>query len=396
MVKYKVKLNFFINRFIDRIAGVVMERILFVATVESHILNFHIPFIRYFQEKGYEVHVATNLSDRKKELSETGVVCHDIPFSKSIMSVQNISAIWQLRKVIKENNFKLIHVHTPIAAFLTRLINSMTVKVPLLYTAHGFHFYKGAPKLNWVIYYTMEKLAARWTDGIITINKEDFNYAKNFKLKRENSVFLVNGVGLNTSLYRICDTDYLKSYRKALGYTERDIIITAIAEINKNKNQKQIIDALDALKTDRNIYFLLVGEGSAIEWLRSYVKYKKLDDKVVFLGFRKDVSELINISDIIALTSYREGLPRCLMEAMAAGKPVIATDVRGNRDLVINESNGLLVSVNDIRATLNALKRLIDDKELRLKLGQNGYNMVKSYDLSSIITEMDYIYNLYL
>lgn len=373
-----------------------MPKILFIATVESHILNFHIPFIRYFQSKGHEIHVATKLNDRQNELKGLDIICHNVEFSRSPYSLSNIKALKQLVKIMKENKYSLVHVHTPVAAFLGRLAAKITNTRPVLYTAHGFHFYKGAPLKNWVIYYSMEKLAARWTDGLIVMNDEDYNVAQKFNLRTEDSVFKVNGVGLDIQKYRVNDEYLCVETRKKLGLNRNDIMILTVAELNKNKNHKQLIDAMKELRHIENVFSFIAGNGELEDELKQYVNQLGLSNKVKFLGFRKDIPELLAASDIVCLFSFREGLPRCIMEAMAAGKPIVATNVRGNRDLVKNGVNGFLVPVGDINATEEALKLMIKDEKLRKVMGVNGQTLIKNYSIDIVLKEMDKIYSRYL
>jgi len=166
------------------------KKILFVATVEGHLLNFHIPFMKLLQEKGYEIHVATKLGNREQEFDDIGVIKHSIDFTRSPYSPKVFKSLQQMEKLLKEIQFSLVHVHTPVAAFVTRLACQLTNTHPVLYTVHGFHFYKGAPLKNWLLYHNMEKLAAHWTDGLITINEEDYEAAQKFKLRRNGKVFL--------------------------------------------------------------------------------------------------------------------------------------------------------------------------------------------------------------
>lgn len=371
-------------------------KVLFVATIECHILNFHIPFIQYFQNKGYEVHVATKLGERREELEELGIVYYNVDFERSPYSFSNIKALKQLMNIMKKNKYSLVHVHTPVGAFLGRLAAKITGTKPVLYTAHGFHFYKGASIKNWFVYYTMERLVAPWTDGLITMNDEDYNAAKKFRLRTKNALFYVHGVGLDVDKYYIEDENRRKELRKEFGFNNRDIVILTVAELNANKNHKQVIDSLENLQNYDNIYYLVVGVGEYESYLREYIHDKGLDNKVKLLGFRRDIPELLCISDIVALTSMREGLPRCIMEAMAAGKPLIATNIRGNRDLVKNGVNGYLVPINDVSATVEAIKKLVQDKELRTKMGNEGRKIIKDYSIDKVLKEMDEIYSRYV
>lgn len=373
-----------------------MEKILFIAAVESHILNFHIPYIYYFKNRRYEVHIAVKLGNRRDEFKDMGVVCHNIDFSRSPASLKNIKALKMLINTMKENKFSLVHVHTPVGGFLGRAACSLTNTHPVLYTAHGFHFYRGAPLKNWVFYYTLEKIASRWTDGLILLNNEDYSIGEKFKLREKEACFLVNGVGVDLEKYSEIDNIAKNILRQEYGYSEEDFIILAVAELIERKNFKQIIDAVGRIKSDKNIYCLIVGEGRLEDNLKEYVKYNKLDKRIVFMGFRFDIPKLLNICDVLLLTSLHEGLPKAIMEAMAAGKPIIATDVRGNRDLVSNGENGYLVRVNDVNSTEECIEELLSLKTLRAAMGSKSRELIEKYSLKRVEEDMDKIYTRFL
>jgi len=332
-----------------------MKRVLFIATVESHLLNFHIPFMKLLQEKGYEVHVATKLRNRQQEFDEIGVIKHNVDFSRSPYSPKVFKSLQQTEKLLKEIRFSLVHVHTPVAAFVTRLACQRTNTHPVLYTAHGFHFYKGAPVKNWLLYYNMEKLAAHWTDGLITINEEDYKAAQKFKLRKNGKVFFVPGVGVDIVglEQRIASIDRSKK-RKELDISEQSTVLIAVAELIPRKNHIQVLKALSKLNKT-NFHYLIVGNGESEQQLEKAVNELMLQDKVSFLGFRRDVAELMASSDIFILTSRHEGLTRAIMDAMAVGLPIIATDVRGNSDLVKSGENGYLVPLDDVEQTAIAM-----------------------------------------
>jgi len=372
------------------------RKTLFVATVESHLLNFHKPFMKLLQEKGYEVHVATKLGNREQEFDDIGVIKHNIDFSRSPYSPKVFKSLQQMEKLLKEIRFSLVHVHTPVAAFVTRLASQLTNTHPVLYTAHGFHFYKGGPLKNWLFYYNIEKLAAHWTDGLITINEEDYKAAQEFKLRRNGKVFFVPGVGVDiVSLeQRIASIDRSEK-RKELGLSVDTAVAITVGELNANKNHIQVLRALSKLNKT-NFHYLIVGNGESEQKLKKAVNELMLQDKVSFLGFRRDVLELLAASDVFILTSRREGLPKAVMEAMAVGLPIIATDVRGNRDLVKNGENGYLVPLDDVEQTVIVIKRLIDSEDLRRSMGEKSKELVKQYDLRNIISQMEKIYDLFL
>jgi len=352
--------------------------------------------MKLLQEKGYEVHVATKLGNRQQEFDEIGVIKHNVDFSRSPYSPKVFKSLQQMEKLLKEIRFSLVHVHTPVAAFVTRLACQRTNTHPVLYTAHGFHFYKGAPLKNWLLYYNMEKLAAHWTDGLITINEEDYKAAQKFKLRKNGKMFFVPGVGVDVvSLeQRIASIDRSEK-RKELGLSADAAVIITVGELNANKNHIQVLEALSKLNKT-NFHYLIVGNGEDEQKLQKAVNELLLRDKVSFLGFRRDVPELLTASDVFILTSRREGLPKAVMEAMAVGLPIIASDVRGNRDLVKSGENGYLVPLDDVEQTAIAIERLIDSEDLRRSMGEKSKELVKQYDLKNIIPQMEEIYDLFL
>lgn len=372
------------------------EKVLFVATVESHLLNFHIPFMKLLQEKGYEVHVATKLGNRQQEFDDIGVIKHNVDFSRSPYSPKVFKSLQQMEKLLKEIRFSLVHVHTPVAAFVTRLACQRTNTHPVLYTAHGFHFYKGAPLKNWLLYYNMEKLAAHWTDGLITINEEDYKAAQKFKLRKNGKVFFVPGVGVDIVglEQRIASIDRSEK-RKELGISELSTVLITVAELIPRKNHIQVLKALSKLNKT-NFHYLVVGNGESEQQLKKAVNELMLQDKVSFLGFRRDVPELMASSDIFILTSRHEGLTRAIMEAMAVGLPIIATDVRGNRDLVKSGENGYLVPLDDVETTSQVIKKLISSPELRNSMQEKNKEKARAYALDRILPQMEKIYEYIL
>jgi len=371
------------------------EKILFIATVENHLLNFHIPFMKYFQDNGYEVHVATKLGERKGELEQYGMICHDVNFSRSVNPLIALRVLMQLLKLMRENRFSLVHVHTPMASFLGRVAAKLTHTKPVLYTAHGFHFYKGAPWYYWSFIYPAEYLAGKWTDGLIVMNQEDYINAQRMGFKPNKNLFLVHGVGVN--LQQISNISSIgNKIREELGISDKDIVISCIAELISRKNHIFLLKAWDKItQNSNNVHLLLVGNGSCLKYIKQQVKLNLLP-RVYFLGYRKDVPQIIAKSDIVTLVSKHEGLPRSIMEAMALGKPVVVSNVRGNRDLVKQGGNGFLVELGDVEGLSSSFKKLIDDAELRANMGKVSLERIKEYDIEKVLIEMASIYDYYL
>lgn len=371
-----------------------MKKVLFTATVDSHILHFHIPFLKQFKENGYEVHVATN-GDEEIPFCDKKI---KISFERSPYSINNLKAIKELKKVINEEKYDIIHTHTPMGSVVTRLAAKNARKkygTRVIYTAHGFHFFKGASKLNWLLFYPVEKFLAKYTDTLITINMEDYDLAKNKFSKRCNNIEYVPGVGIDEEKFNFkMSKKEQKDLRKSLGLTEDDFVLIYPAELNKNKNQLMLINAMEELvKKHKNIKLLLPGKDSYNGYYQNIVKEKNLDEYIKFLGYRKDIPKLLKISNLSVASSLREGLPVNLMEAMYVGLPIIATDCRGQRDLVKNNKNGYIIDINDTKDFIKKVEKIYKNKEIYDKFSKNNKEIIKEYLLEDIMIKMNKIYN---
>jgi len=371
-------------------------KVLFIATVYTHLAAFHIPFMRLLRDKGYEVHVAgCSAEGRKEEVEATGVTCWEIPFARSPYSPANIEASRRLSMLLRGHYFDLIHCHTHVAGFLGRCIAKATGQGPVLYTAHGFYFYRGAPLKNWLIYYTAERLAVRWTDGLIVMNVEDFEHARCMGFVPGENLFLVHGVGVDLSRYT-CEGGSGEAVRAGLGVGPDDPVVTCVAEFTPRKNHAFLLAAWSHVVEEvPKAHLLLVGDGPLNDVLRRKTARVKAKN-VHFLGFRRDIPEILRATDVAVLVSKQEGLPRFIMEAMATQRPVIATDVRGSRDLVEHQVTGLLVKPQDVRGLTTALVRLLEDQQLRQRMGRAGRARIQNYSLDVVLEEIQAIYSRYL
>lgn len=365
----------------------IKKKVLFTATVILHIKSFHLPYIKWLKEHGCEVHVAA----KNDFISEPCIIpnCdkyYDIKFARFPFSKTNIKAYKQLKKLIQENNYDIIHCHTPVAGVLTRLAARKNKNTTVIYTAHGFHFFKGAPLLNWLIYYPVERFCARYTDKLITINKEDYERAKQFKLRKHGKVYYVAGVGIDLDKIENIKVD-IKKKKTELGIQENTPVLLSVGELIKRKNHETVLKALRQIK-DKNFVYLICGRGVLMEHLQNLTKQLGLESKVKFLGFRKDIAEICKAADLFIFPSYQEGLPVALMEAMATGLPVIASNVRGNRDLIAKEN---LFEPNDVAALTNLIKKqleAIENKELK----KVDYANLDQYSLKNVLKQMAEIY----
>ncbi|GGF58935.1 putative glycosyltransferase EpsD [Paenibacillus albidus] len=368
-----------------------MKKVLFTATVDSHIMNFHIPYLKYFKENGYEVHVASNGTT---DIPSTDFK-YNVPFQRSPYKLENIKAYRQLKKIINSNKYDTIHCHTPMGAAITRLAakKSRYNGTKVIYTAHGFHFFKGAALKNWLLFYPIEKWLSRYTDELITINKEDFEIAIN-SFNAAN-VHLINGVGVNLEKFRKQNLEKRNQQRKEYGYPLEDYILIYVGELSYRKHQDLLIKAVNYLKEEiPNLRLLIVGDGEKIE------KYKLMADKlgvngnVDFLGYRNDIEKLMMLSDVAVSSSRQEGLPLNIMEAMATGLPLIVTNCRGNRDLVYDKENGYVIDINDANGFSRAIHNLYAFKDICGKFSNKNIDLIDAYSLETISTQMSRIYKI--
>ena len=368
-----------------------MKKVLFSATVDSHILAFHLPYLKYFKEMGYEVHVATNGKDNIPYCDKK----HIVSFERSPFKINNLKAIKQLKKIIEKEQFDIIHTHTPMGSVVTRLAAKRSRKkynTRVIYTAHGFHFFKGSSLFNWLVFYPIEKYMARYTDDLITINKEDYHLAKN---KFNTNVHYIPGVGINPSKFDInMSKKEINEYRKTLGLNPNDFVMIFPAEICKNKNQEWLVKTLEKLiKTNKSIHLLLPGIDSLNNQVHNLVKELGLENNVHLLGYREDIPKLLKISDLAISSSLREGLPVNIMEAMYVGLPIIALDARGVRELVIDNKNGYIVYNDSEEDFIKYVKRIINSKSIVKEFSSNSKEMVKDYLLENVLDKYIEIYN---
>lgn len=375
------------------------KRVLFVATVvQKHICQFHIPYLKWFKEQGYETHVcAKNDYDNKSDCRIP--YCdkyYDVNFSRSPFDVANLSAYRELKEIMEENNYDIIHCHTPVAAALTRLVAKKTRKkngTIVLYTTHGFHFYKGSSPLS-KVYYLAEKALIKYTDGIITINSEDYEFAKKFCEGLKCEAFYIHGTGVD--IEKIVNTTVDKNKLKnSFGIPENATVLLSVSEINQNKNLKTTLKAFSQIK-ESNVYYLICGNGVLSDECKNLAKELNISDRVIFAGYRYDIYDVVHIADIFLFPSYREGLGVSAIEAMAAGVPVIASDIRGVREYAVNMQNSILLNPDDVAGFSKAISTLVNNTELREELGRNAMNTVEPFDLKNSINDIIKIYSKYL
>ena len=360
------------------------RKVIFVANTARFFVMFEQNNIRLLQSMGYEVHCASNFEqerdvDAKTILQQLNVTIHQIDIARSPFSVRNLNAYRQLKALMKQERFDLVDCHTPMGGVLARLAAKATKTAPVLYTAHGFHFYKGCPLQNRLIYETIERWLARYTDGLITINEEDYQAAKSFHLR--GKAYKIPGVGIDVKGIHDLKVDRAQK-RRELGVPEDAFVMLSVGDLNANKNHSTAIKAF--AKADiPNSYYLICGEGELRNELNSLAEKLGVSQRVRLLGFRNDVREILKASDLFVFPSFREGLSVALLEAASAGVTCIASNIRGNVDLL---EQSQLFSPADEEKIADIMRKNVGEKQA---LNQKGY---EKFDKTEVEKRMENIY----
>lgn len=364
------------------------RRILYITTIGS-TMDFFKSLIKDLIDSGNIVDIATNESEKPVSecFKEWGCKVFPISTSRSPFSVGNVRAVKQIKAIAKD--YDIVHCHTPLAAAAARIACKGLRKhgLKVIYTAHGFHFYKGAPLKNWLIYYPIEKLCAHWTDAIITINKEDFELSKN-KLSVKKCYF-TPGVGIDTGSFSSIDVEKDRK-RKQLGIPASAFLLLSVGELNENKNHRIVIEALSKIG-DSNIHYMIAGVGDQKDNLE--ILAKKLGVNLHLLGYRLDVAELYKSADANVFPSIREGFGLAAIEGMTAGVPTICAMNRGTLTFGIDKVNCLLFNPFDSNELANAIKTIKENPNIGMEL-VNGFKAdIKKYDSISINPVVINVYN---
>ena len=378
------------------IKGDPVKKVLLTATVQSHIAQFHRPLAEVLHEHGYELHVAArnNLGEKNGLSLDFADKVFDVPFSRSPKSPDNVKAYFQLKKILAADTYEVVHCNTPMGGIVTRLaaVKARKQGTRVFYTAHGFHFYKGASKKNWLVFYPVEKIMAGFCDTLITITKEDRRLAGQ---KFHTNVEHIHGVGVYTERYHaVSDAEKLQMRSKE-GLKDSDFVILCTGELNQNKNQKALIKAAAELKESiPGLKILLAGNGSLEQELRRQIRELGVEDSVRLLGYRTDLEKVTPAADLVVSCSYREGLPLNILEAMLCRKPVVASVNRGHRELVWTGYNGYLVPPDSPAKYAEAIKKIYSSRKLAEQLGENGFRVAQPYTAASVKKELSRVYQL--
>ena len=374
------------------------KRMLMLATTAAMIEQFNKNNILILESMGYEVHVAGNfkegnpvsderLEEFKQWLSEHGAKWFHISATRKPYDLRgNGQALRSILELINEYQYDFIHCHTPIGSVLGRIAAHKT-HTKIIYTAHGFHFYKGAPLKNWLLYYPVEKILSRWTDILITINQEDYERAKKFK---SGKLEYIHGVGVDTDVFNLIDRKASREeIRKEFNIPDDAIVVLSVGELNKNKNHRIIIEEL---KEYKNVWYIICGKGPLSDEYIKLAKNLDTEDRLILAGYRPDVKKFYCAADVFAFPSKREGLSLAVMEAMASGLPIIASDIRGNSEL-IDKDGGFLFDYHNKAELHNKMNNMLNSKDKWESMGKHNQNKVFAYNVDEVKKEMKNIYS---
>ena len=374
-----------------------MKKVLILASVASMISQFNMGNIRLLQEMGYEVHVACNfkegntcdeksIRELKKNLKEMHVEYFQIDFSRDMKNIgKHLKAYRQVMYLLRKNGYQFMHCHSPIGGVIGRFAAHRT-HTKVIYTAHGFHFYKGAPVKNWFLYFPVEWICSFWTDILITINKEDHAFAQEHL--HPQKVEYVPGVGIDIKKFSsdVLSYDGRLALRAELGVKPKDKMLLSVGELIPRKNHEAVIKAVEKLNNSE-IKLFICGKGELQDQLQKMIEDNGLQDRVRLLGYRSDVAHLYDCADLFVFPSIQEGLPVALMEAVASRIPVICSDIRGNSELV---EAGSFFNPRNISEIVNKIKEyLYEDK--RQEIEKNYENLLKC-DIERVIEQMQDMY----
>ncbi len=378
-----------------------MKKVLIVASVVSFIEWFNKENVEYLQQQqGCEVHIACNFDYMQdtdvertrryvEQLRQNGIVLHNIEFARSPFSPANVRAYKELRGIIETHRFDLIHCHTPTVSMMTRLAARRARRQGsvVMYTCHGFHFHNASSKKNWLMYYPVERFLSRYCDYIVTINKEDFRRAGTFHCK---NVRYIPSVGVDINRIRTLQVDKAAK-KESIGVPAEGVLLLSVGEMIERKNHEVIIRAL-AQVDNPNLYYAIAGKGPLKEYLSNLAHELGVGERVLFLGFRTDVFELYHAADISAFPSKIEGLGLAGVEAMAAGVPLVSSNVHGILDYVIDGQTGYAIPPTDVAGYAAAIGRLAADPALREGMRNACLSAVEPFEIGNALRVMWDIY----
>jgi len=363
-----------------------LPKILEVCAIDITVKKLLLPLINRLEKEGYVVEIACSIGEKVKALEKKGYIFSFTNIDRKINPISNIKSIIELYRIIKRGKYDIVHVHTPVASVLGRIAARLAGTPIIIYTAHGFYFHDNMPKIIYKIFVIIEKLMGKYfTDYIFTQSQEDYESAIKLGIIDKNKLLCIgNGVDINKFDYKNVDIDISK-FKKNLGLPVGSRILCFIGRLIKEKGVLDLLNAFKNLIKDySNLYLIIIGDKYLHERdldtkqkIDCFLQDDKLKNRILSTGHRDDIPELLKISDIFILPSYREGMPRSIIEAMAMGKPIVATNIRGCREEVIDGKTGFLVNVNAPDEIYKTVKKLLDNNDLIKRFGINGRKRAK-------------------
>ncbi len=372
-------------------------KLLYILNVAKRVNNFSYTAMQAAKALGIEFHIAGNWSyasddERIADEEKHGIHIHQIDFIRTPYHPKNKKAYKQLTQLAETEKYDVIHCNTPIGGVLGRLVGKKCEVKTVIYQVHGFHFYKGAPIKNWLLYYPVEKWLSRYTDALITINQEDYERAQRWRFRNDGKTYYVPGVGIDLDAFYETLTTDRDQKREALGVPKNAFVLVSVGELNKNKNNRVVLSAM--ANAGENVHYVLCGVGDEEKNLRRQARQLGIEAQVHFLGYRTDVKDIYAMADCFVMPSYREGLSRSIMEAMAAGLPCVVSNIRGNVDMVDNSKGGFLCEADRVQDWKNCILTLRDDPSLLREMGEYNLEKVKAFSTTIVEQEMLQIYRL--
>lgn len=370
-------------------------KVLYIATSDIHLATFHRPYIKWLSQNGFQVDIAVeNRGDNTLDGVEKSFFLN---FPRTLFAKELFASYKKLKTIIDSGSYDLIHCHTPIPSMLARLATREARRkgTKVLYTAHGFHFYKGSPLIRWLTYYPAEYILSNFTDGIITINQEDYNYI-NGKMCHKDS-FHIKGIGVDANRFMPFSEQDKKEKRRELGIEENAFVMLYVAEFIPRKNHEFIIRALPKLiQTIPEIKVVFAGKGILMDKMEALAEELKITSYIDFLGFRNDIPALSGMTDIGISASKHEGLGLGLAEIMMCEKPIVATFDRGHKEMIVQGQTGFMFAQENDEEFIGYVEKLFNDKELRKKIGENAFEKAKEFEVTNSLKSMESIYKKYL
>ncbi|MEM6611378.1 MAG: glycosyltransferase family 4 protein [Cyanobacteria bacterium P01_C01_bin.72] len=375
----------------------MMPKLLVVTTVPITIRSFILPFIQHFKSLGWQVDGMAQGINEDQACVENCDRLYDIQWSRNVFDPRNLlTGISRVKEVVAQEDYDLVHVHTPIAAFVTRYALKSNQKIKVIYTAHGFHFYQGGSLVKNALFFNLEKLAGAWTDYLITINREDETAARKHNFLAADRIYYTHGIGVDTDYYASgkITLEGSQQIRQELHLSDTDTLLLSIAEFTPRKRHSDLLHALDQV-ANPHLHLALAGEGKTQLKMLKLAKRLNIVQQVHFLGYRQDIPSLIQAADAVLLVSQQEGLPRSIMEAMCLNTPVIGSSIRGTRDLLA-DGCGLLVELGNIDALAQAMIQIVEKPWHLAEMAIKAQVKIQDYDLKQIIQQYHDIYSLAL